>query len=206
MQNSVSQNSNSLLIAGLDEVGRGPWAGPLVACAYIEINTNTNLKITDSKRMNQSQREKAFSFLINNGYWGVGSANPCEIDKFGLIKANNLAFMRAIENLRVKPDLILIDGRDQIAKSTTKNIPYKTIIHGDLLIRAISCASIIAKVTRDRLMIEYSLLYPEYRFENHKGYGTIFHRNALKKYGICKIHRISYKPIKEIIKKFSKLK
>lgn len=187
---------NQIIIAGLDEVGRGPWAGPIIACAYIEIVQVKNVKITDSKKMNQAQREQAYEFLIKSGHYGLGAAESHEIDTLGLSKANLLAFHRAIKALPLKPDLILIDGRDKITLETTNNIPFKTFIRGDSLIKAISCASIIAKVTRDRLMTDYAKIYPKYHFESHKGYGTRQHLNALKKHGVSPLHRLSFKPVK----------
>jgi ribonuclease HII len=197
-------SQSQLLVAGVDEVGRGPWAGPLVACAYIEIKVTRNVKITDSKKLSKLQRENAFSKLIKNGIVGIGRVEPKEIDKLGLIKANNLAFQRAITNLKIKPDFIMIDGKDRIFPETTQNIPHKSIIHGDSLVRAISCASIIAKVTRDRLMEEFSYKYPGYAFEKNMGYGTKTHIQALAKYGPSRIHRMSYKPVKALSGKFKK--
>ncbi|MGL5831085.1 MAG: ribonuclease HII [Candidatus Altimarinota bacterium] len=196
LQNKLS---NSLVIAGLDEVGRGPWAGPIVACAYIEVGSLKDVKIADSKVLNQSQREKAYHALIRRGLYGIGEASPEEIDQLGLAKANRLAFNRAISALPLKPDLILIDGKDKITLATTNDIPFKTYIRGDSLIRSISCASIIAKVTRDRLMIKMSKKFPNFHFEKHKGYGTLLHRQAIKKHGISAIHRKSYKPIQQAI-------
>jgi len=186
---------NKAVIAGLDEVGRGPWAGPIIACAYIEITEVTHLKITDSKKMNQAQRELAYEQLVKHGHYGIGSAEAHEIDALGLLKANQLAFKRAIQALPIRPDLILIDGRDRTSDDTTLNIPHKSFIRGDSLHKVISCASIIAKVTRDRLMTDYSQIYPKYRFEDHKGYGTRAHINAIKKHGACPIHRLSFRPV-----------
>jgi ribonuclease HII len=194
LQNKLN---NSLVIAGLDEVGRGPWAGPIIACAYIEVNPVKNVKIADSKVLNQSQREEAYKVLIRSGLYGVGQASPAEIDQLGLAKANRLAFNRAISALPVKPDLILIDGKDKVSLETTNNIPFKTYIRGDSLIRSISCASIIAKVTRDRLMVKMAKQFPDFHFEKHKGYGTLQHRQAIKKHGVSEIHRKSYKPIQQ---------
>lgn len=188
--------TDQIIIAGLDEVGRGPWAGPLVACAYVEVIPVTHLKITDSKKMNQAQREAAYDALIKAGHYGIGQAEPEEIDRLGLTKANRLAFKRALEALPVTPDLILIDGKDRVGKIYTLSIPFKTFIRGDLLIKVISCASIIAKVTRDRMMVAYAKQFPKYRFDKHMGYGTLLHRNAIKKHGITEIHRKSFHPVK----------
>jgi len=192
--------TDQIIIAGLDEVGRGPWAGPIVACAYVEVIPVTHLKITDSKKMNEAQREDAYEALIKAGHYGIGQAEPEEIDRLGLTKANRLAFKRALEALPVTPDLILIDGKDRIGKIYTLGIPFKTFIKGDLLIKVISCASIVAKVTRDRMMVEYAKQFPFYFFDQHKGYGTALHRHAIKKHGITKIHRKSFNPIKLVSK------
>ncbi len=193
--NRVPELTDKIIIAGLDEVGRGPWAGPIVACAFIETTPVMDVKITDSKKLNEAQREEAYQELIRHGHYGIGSVEAWEIDRIGLTKANRLAFRRAIEGLKVKPDLILIDGRDKVDRATTLGIPCKTFIKGDLAIRAISCASIVAKVTRDRLMDKLAKKYPEYHFEEHKGYGTSLHKKMLKQYGASEIHRQSFKPV-----------
>jgi ribonuclease HII len=194
---------NQILVAGLDEVGRGPWAGPIISCAYIEKISVSDVKITDSKKMNHAQREIAYERLTKAGFFGIGEATPQEIDQLGLSKAHKLSFKRAIAALiksaKVKPDFIMIDGRDKIDLSVTHNIPFKTIIKGDLTVHVISCASIIAKVTRDRLMEKLSKKYPQYAFEKHKGYGTREHKNLLKKHGASAIHRCSYKPVQSFI-------
>ncbi len=197
-KNQTPVPSDKVIIAGLDEAGRGPWAGPIVACAYIETRPVTGVKITDSKKLNEAQRQEAYAELITHGHYGVGFAEVSEIDKLGLAKANRLAFRRALEGLKIKPDLILIDGRDKIDRRTTLGIPFKTIIRGDLAIRSISCASIIAKVTRDQLMDKLAKKYPKYRFEEHKGYGTALHRKLLKQFGASEIHRQSFKPVNHL--------
>jgi ribonuclease HII len=185
--------SGRVIIAGMDEVGRGPLAGPIVACAYIEKERVKDVKIGDSKKLNQAQREEAYVELISNGNYGIGVAEVHEIDKMGLIRANRLAFQRALEALPITPDLVLIDGKDKIDMKTTLNIPFKTIIKGDDSIHAISCASIIAKVTRDRMMDDLAKKYPEYQFQVHKGY-----RKLLKQYGASEIHRQSFKPVNDL--------
>lgn len=197
-RNNTQQNSDHIIIAGLDEVGRGPWAGPIVACAYIERKRVNGVKINDSKKLNKSQRDDAYIELISSGDYGIGVAEVGEIDTLGLIKANRLAFQRALEALPVTPDLVLIDGRDKIDLKTTLNIPFKTIIRGDSSIRAISCASIVAKVTRDRMMDDLDKKYPQYKFREHKGYGTALHKKLLKQFGASKIHRQSFKPVNDL--------
>ncbi len=149
--------------------------------------------------MNEAQRELAYGKLIKSGHVGLGQATPTEIDQLGLAKANRLAFRRALENLPLRPDMVLIDGKDKIDPASVLHIPFKTIIGGDLSIRAISCASIIAKVTRDRLMIKLAKKYPQYQFEDHKGYGTASHRKLLRQHGATAIHRHSYKPVQMLM-------
>lgn len=195
----VESTENRLVIAGLDEAGRGPWAGPIVACAFIESKPVLNVKIDDSKKLNEAQREEAYEALTRSGEYSVGIAEVEEIDKMGLARANRLAFQRAIAGLPTRPDLVLIDGKDKIDLTITSKIPFKTIIKGDAAIRAISCASIIAKVTRDHLMNKLAKKYPKYRFEEHKGYGTALHRKLLKQYGACCIHRHSFKPVQMLM-------
>jgi len=202
------ENSDNLLIAGLDEAGRGPWAGPIVASAYIPHKKILKTRIDDSKKLNKAQREDAYAKLIKSGFYGIGIAESWEIDRFGLMNANQKAFTRAIEDLILKfskkPDLILIDGKDKILPKVTLHIPFKTIIKGDSLVYAISGASIIAKVTRDSILEEYSRDFPEYGFESHKGYGTSKHTKAILQYGPTKIHRHSYKPVITLSEKWQK--
>jgi len=182
-------------IAGLDEAGRGPWAGPLVAAAVI-LPTNTTIKgLNDSKKLTAVQRENIFPEILKKGICAVGLVSNTEIDEKGLGYANKIAFKRAVDNLGVLPDYLLIDGIGKYDFS----IPYKTIKFGDSCVKSIAAASIIAKVVRDTLMESYDLMYPEFGFKMHKGYGTFMHIDRLKKYGPCLLHRQSFKPIKEMI-------
>ncbi len=184
------------IICGIDEVGRGPWAGPLVACALVFKRKRVfGLKeVKDSKKLTEKKREKFFAIIKKNAVYGIGMAEVEEIDTFGLTKATNLAFTRALEELPLafKPDFLLIDGREKW------KLPYpsRSIIKGDEKIKIIACASIMAKVTRDRIMRKLALQYTKYGFERHKGYGTSRHARALKKHGICPIHRRSFRPIR----------
>lgn len=179
------------IIAGMDEAGRGSWAGPVVAAAVILKNGTKLPGLTDSKLLNAEQRDFLYEKIIKTCDYGVGIISHEEIDKCGLLHATFRAFEQALNSLKSHVDHILIDGRDHF----TFKIEHTSIIKGDLKIRAISAASIVAKVTRDRLMIEYAQKYPEYSFEDHKGYGTTRHQNALKKFGVSEIHRKSYAPI-----------
>jgi ribonuclease HII len=223
-------------IAGIDEVGRGPLAGPVVACAVVillnefknklsanchpefilesinftkqnnnkilkqvqndKINNCKNFKgIRDSKQLSERQREKFYKILTHHSQicYGVGIVSEKIIDKINILQAALLAMKKAVENLKVKPDFLLIDG-----KWTLENYPISqtAIPQGDKKIFSIAAASIIAKVTRDRMLVKLRQKYPQYGFEKHKGYGTKLHLKMLKKYGPCEIHRRSFKPIK----------
>lgn len=182
-------------VAGIDEAGRGPWAGPLVAAAVILPNNIKLPGLNDSKKLSESQRLTLFPQIIKKGIVGVGIIPRSDIDKFGLSKALRSAFRNAINELEIKPKHLLIDG---IGKYNFK-IPYTTIKKGDTKVRSIAAASIIAKVIRDTLMDSYHLKYPKYGFDKHKGYGTRQHHQNLLKYGVCKLHRTSFAPIKKII-------
>jgi len=182
-------------IAGMDEAGRGPWAGPLVAAAVI-IPVECKIKgINDSKKLKPSKREELFGTILKTCEVGIGIVTSAEIDEKGLGFANKLAFYRAFEGLADKPDYILIDG---IGKYKFE-VPYKTIKFGDSLVKSIAAASIVAKVVRDVLMDSYDLMYPQYGFQHHKGYGTKLHLARLSKYGPCLLHRQSFAPIKNLI-------
>jgi ribonuclease HII len=188
-----------LKICGLDEVGRGPLAGPVVAGAVVIENENQFLDgVRDSKIMTEKNRvffcEKIKE--ISSG-WGIGIVENFEIDELGLSKAIQKAMELAIINLGFKADYLIADGHiEKIA-----NYPMKTIIDGDSLHYTISAASVIAKVTRDDIMKKYSEKYPEYGFEKHVGYGTKVHMEALKKFGPCKIHRKCFKPVAKFFEK-----
>ncbi len=185
------------LVCGIDEVGRGCWAGPLVACALLFTKKIKISGLKDSKQLSAQRREEIFELLQDSTDYGLGSVENTEIDQIGLSKATTLAFSRAISNLSIKPAYLLIDGRDRHKLA----YPFKTIIKGDEKLKVIACASIIAKVTRDRLMVNIAKKYPEYGFEIHKGYGTSRHHQALISFGATKIHRFSYKPLQELSSK-----
>lgn len=183
-------------IAGIDEAGRGAWAGPMVAAAVI-LPKGFKLKgLNDSKKLSAKQRDEFFDVITNKAlayYTCIISSK--EIDKDGVGKANLLAIKKSAEGLKIKPDYILIDS----FKVAWKDIPAKSITKGDTKVIAIAAASVIAKVTRDRLMIGCHRKFPKYGFDKHKGYGTKQHHQNLQQYGITSIHRLSYKPIKELI-------
>ncbi len=181
-------------IAGLDEAGRGPWAGPLVASAVIFPNKFRIAGINDSKQLTGLRRIVLFAQIIKKCDVGVGIVSSKYIDKHGLTKALNMAYQKAIKRLSRQPKYVLVDG---IGKYDF-DIDYETIKKGDTKVRVIAAASIVAKVVRDTIMDSYSLKYPKYGFDKHKGYGTRQHHQNLLKYGVCELHRQSFAPIKAI--------
>lgn len=188
---------NVTLIAGVDEVGRGPLVGPVVAAAVI-LPKNYQLEgLTDSKKLSEKKRDYFYDIIKRDAISiGIGEVSPKEIDEINIYEASRKAMIKAINNLSVKPKHILSD-----AMPLNLDIPTTPIIHGDLLSINISAASIIAKVTRDRLMYELDLKYPQYGFKKHKGYPTKMHLEALKKYGPLKNYRFTYKPVRDLIEK-----
>lgn len=177
-------------IAGIDEAGRGPLAGPVVAAAVILPKGALIEGVNDSKKISEKKREKLYDDIIENAIaWGVGIVDQTVIDEINILNATRKAMKLAIEKLNVKPDFILIDAEKKV---DTNGIPYMPIIKGDALSISIGAASIIAKVTRDRIMREYDKIFPMYGFEKHKGYGTKAHVEALKEFGPCMIHRKSF--------------
>jgi len=178
-------------VAGLDEVGRGPLAGPVVACAVV-INGAKPPKIKnvkDSKQLSARERERIYQKLTEHPdvEWGVGMVSEKVIDKINILEATKLAMVKAVSKLE-GPDFLILDGNFGIKS----DIPQKSIIKGDEKVFSCSCASIIAKVTRDRLMLKYDKKYPCYDFAKNKGYPTKYHRAMLRKYGRCGIHRNSF--------------
>lgn len=184
------------LIAGIDEAGRGPLAGPVVVGIAIMPEDSMIEGVNDSKKVSEKKREKLYDLITQEAIaWNVGIADQNEIDEINILNATKLALTRAIEGLKIKPDLILVDALTNI---NTLGIPYKSIIKGDAKEYSIAAASILAKVTRDRMMREYDEIYPQYGFSGHKGYGTAKHIAAIKEYGPCILHRKSF--IKNFIK------
>ncbi len=178
-------------IAGVDEAGRGPWAGPVVAAAVVLRRRRLSVRIDDSKRLTASQRLRAFEAISENAEVGVGIVCAQEIDRRNILQATLLAMAEAIQQLPRVPKLVLVDGRD----APPSCIPCRPIVHGDQRSYVISCASIVAKVLRDRLMTFYDTLYPHYQFSRHKGYGTTLHRQALQMWGPCILHRLTFNPV-----------
>jgi ribonuclease HII len=181
--------AGSKVIAGIDEAGRGPLAGPVVAAAVVFPEGLVIPGVGDSKMIAPLKREKLFEEIQRQALsTGVGIVEPEKIDEINILNATFLAMHSAVENLTVQPDHLLVDGN--IFRGSA--IPFTTIVDGDALSFTIAAASIIAKVTRDRMMIEYDLRYPGYGFAQHKGYGTKDHREAIIRLGRCPIHRQSF--------------
>lgn len=229
------------LIAGVDEVGRGPLAGPVVAAAVAILNLNEEAarfgqmmkharkkpkrfnrlafndwdllkepelglqilfkEVRDSKKMSAEKREKAYEILTNHPLviWGVGIVSEKAIDEINILEASLLAMKTAVNNLKKKPDFILLDGNHLLRDFPASQ---SAIIKGDAKVFSISASSVIAKVTRDRLLIlDYHKKYPQYGFDKHKGYGTKFHLEMLEKYGVTPAHRLSFSPVRKIAEK-----
>jgi len=177
-------------IAGIDEAGRGPLAGPVVVASCIMPEDSMIEGVNDSKKVSEKKRELLYDKIIEEAIsYSVAIISEKEIDEINILNATKKGLTTAISELSVKPDLILVDALDKI---DTLGIPYKSIIKGDAIAYSISAASIIAKVTRDRIMREMDEVYPQYGFAKHKGYGTAAHISAIKEYGLCDIHRRSF--------------
>ena len=182
-------------VAGVDEVGRGPLAGPIVAAAVI-LPPDCKIKgLDDSKKISPRRREILFIQIIKQAVAvGLGKVNHALIDRINIGRANLLAMKMAVEKLKLKPDYLLVDGaRNRLDVS----IPQRAINRGDAKCSSIAAASIVAKVTRDRLMKKYHVKYPFYGFDRHKGYGTALHLKQLSQYGPCPIHRRSFLPVRQ---------
>ncbi len=176
-------------ICGVDEAGRGPLAGPVFAAAVILPEDMIIEGVNDSKKLTEKKREKLFDIIKEKALaYCIASASVEEIEEMNILQADMLAMKRAVDGLAVKADFAMIDGN----KAPKLEIPAVPIIKGDAKSESIAAASILAKVSRDRLMLELAKQYPEYGFEKHKGYGTKAHREAILKYGPCEIHRMSF--------------
>ena len=181
-------------IAGIDEAGRGPLAGPVVSAAVVLPPSFLDAGVTDSKRLSPAKRDQMYDTLYARAVTiGIGIVDPAEIDRINILQASLLSMAIAVRNLSPQPDMLLIDG---ICRIDSK-LPQKPIPKGDSLSISIAAASIVAKVTRDRLMQTYDLIYPQFGFAKHKGYPTREHRNAIRRFGCCPIHRRSFTGVKE---------
>ncbi|OGW75292.1 MAG: ribonuclease HII [Omnitrophica bacterium RBG_13_46_9] len=182
-------------IAGIDEVGRGPLAGPVVAASLVLRDEVFTHRIDDSKKLTPRARSLAYREIIEKAWIGIGIVSEGLIDRINIYNATVIAMEMAIRDLSVRPDFLLIDGRLNL-KSTCKK---SCIIKGDSKSLSIACASIIAKVTRDSIMLGYHEKYPQYGFARNKGYGTKEHIKSLNKYGPSPIHRLSFNPVRRLV-------
>ncbi len=190
-------SGNIEYICGIDEAGRGPLAGPVVVGAVIMPKDSFIEGVNDSKKVSEKKREKLYDEITENAIaWSVGIVDQKTIDEINILNATKLALKKALEGLSQRPDIIMVDALD---KMDTLGIPYISVIKGDAKIYSIAAASIVAKVTRDRIMREWDEVYPQYGFAKHKGYGTADHIKAIKENGPCMIHRESF--IKNFINK-----
>lgn len=177
-------------ICGIDEAGRGPLAGPVVIAGVIMPQDSMIEGVNDSKKVSEKKREKLYDIILEEAIsYSVAIVGQDVIDEINILNATKQGVTEVVDGLDVKPDLILVDALEHI---NTKGIPYEPIIKGDAKCYNIAAASIIAKVTRDRIMREWDEIYPQYGFINHKGYGTAKHIAAIKEYGLCPIHRRSF--------------
>jgi ribonuclease HII len=183
-------------IAGIDEAGRGPLAGPVVSAAVILPSSFRDPDVTDSKKLSPRKREQLYDRIYTHAITiGLGIVDPVEIDRINILQASLLAMAMAVQNLDPCPDFLLIDGTFRI----DSDLPQKPIPKGDALSISIAAASIVAKVTRDRLMQGYHPYYPQFDFPQHKGYPTRAHKEAIRHFGCSPIHRKSFKGVKEYI-------
>ncbi|MBP9988773.1 MAG: ribonuclease HII [Ruminococcus sp.] len=177
------------IVCGIDEAGRGPLAGPVCAAAVILPDNCIIEGVNDSKKLSEKKREALFDVIKETAVaYSIATADEKEIDEINILQATYLAMNRAFNGLQIKPDMALVDGN----RDPMLGIPTKTIVKGDANSMSIACASILAKVTRDRFMLEMDKKFPEYQFSKHKGYGTKLHYEMLDKYGASEIHRMSF--------------
>ncbi|MGN1269978.1 MAG: ribonuclease HII [Clostridia bacterium] len=201
VEEELYTEKNLKLIAGIDEAGRGPLAGPVVVACALMPRESMIEGVNDSKKISEKKREKLYEEITLEAIsYGIGIVGQNEIDEINILQATKKGLTEAIKNMEeklnennkgeyIKPDAILVDA---LTKIDTDGIPYKSIIHGDAISYSIACASIIAKVTRDRIMRQWDEVYPQYGFAKHKGYGTAAHIQTIKEYGICPLHRKNF--------------
>jgi len=195
---NAARKKRFLYPAGVDEVGRGCLAGPVLAAALIFPAEFYMADINDSKKLSEKERLQLFPVIMKNALsWGVGMVSPEVIDQINILQASLLAMKIALSRLQPKADFVLVDGRDPIPDCS---VAQRTLIKGDARSISIAAASILAKVTRDRMMKLYGRKYPEYQFDRNKGYGTLTHRKALQSCGLCKIHRKTFVHFKKLPK------
>ena len=190
------KTTQNILVAGVDEAGRGPLAGPVVAAAVILDPIKPIEGLADSKILSERKRDSLFDIIkIYALSWSVGMASVEEIDEFNILQATLLAMQRAVNGLAIQPHEALIDGN----RLPNLLIPAQAIIKGDSKVKAISAASILAKVERDKIMVDYHKKYPNFSFHLHKGYGTGQHLNEIEQFGFLPIHRKTFNPVRTMI-------
>lgn len=190
LENNIYEKENIKYICGIDEAGRGPLAGPVVVASVIMKPDSFIEGVNDSKKISEKKRENLYEQITKEAIsYCVGIINQDEIDKINILNATKKGLTQSIKGLEPKPDRILVDALNNI---DTCSIPYMPIVKGDEKCYSIAAASIIAKVTRDRIMRQWDDIYPQYGFINHKGYGTSAHIQAIKQYGLCPLHRRSF--------------
>lgn len=194
MSSAVQIDYQGCLLAGVDEVGRGPLVGAVVTAAVMLDPGRPIPGLADSKKLSEKKRETLFEMIKENALcWSIGRAEPEEIDRINILQATMVAMKRAVEGLSVQPEYVVVDG-NRVPELT---MPAQAIVKGDGLVAQISAASILAKVTRDREMRDLDAEFPDYGFALHKGYPTKAHLEAIKKLGICPHHRRSFKPVRD---------
>lgn len=191
----LHNDNGNKLVCGIDEAGRGPLAGSVYAAAVILPEGTLIEGVNDSKKLTEKKREYLFEVIKEKALsYSISFSTPEEIEEYNILNATFLAMKRAVDGLKIKPDVALVDGN----RLPELGIESYCVVKGDSLSESIACASILAKVTRDRVMKKEAEIYPEYGFEKHKGYGTAFHTEMIKKYGPCPIHRKSF--LRKILK------
>ena len=183
------------LVCGIDEAGRGPWAGPVIAAAVVLSAARPIAGLADSKQVSRLAREQLHALILQHAAVGIGEASVEEIDQLNILQATFLAMARAVAALPMPPALALVDGN----RAPPLPCATRTIVAGDASVPAISAASIVAKVTRDRLLRRLAALYPGYGFERHVGYGTPEHALALRRLGPCDLHRKTFRPVRRLL-------
>lgn len=195
IEEDIYEHGNVEYICGIDEAGRGPLAGPVVVASVVMPRDSMIEGVNDSKKVSEKKREKLYDEIIENAIsYSVGIVDQKEIDRVNILNATKAGLTESVRGLKVRPDIILVDALKGI---DTCGVPYESIIKGDAKCYSIAAASIIAKVTRDRIMRQWHEIYPEYNFIQHKGYGTAAHIAAIKEYGLCPLHRRSF--VKNIV-------
>ena len=189
-ENELYEKENLKYICGIDEAGRGPLAGPVVVASVIMKPDSFIEGVNDSKKVSEKKREKLYDLIIKDSIsYGLGIINQNEIDEINILQATKKGLTESLKELNVRPNKIIVDALHDM---DTLDIPYISIIKGDAKCYSIACASILAKVTRDRIMREWDEVYPVYGFAKHKGYGTAKHIQAIREYGLCPIHRKTF--------------